>query len=151
MNTENTLFKKINDDTIAALKSGNKAEVTCLRCLIAKIKDATVNSGKDITDDTIYSCVDKIIKEIDQSIESFKSAGRTEAVDTLNAERFIISAYRPEQLTEDDVVTIIKDAIKSNGFSGRKDMGKVMKIVSPMTKNRADGKFVSSKVMELLG
>ena len=144
------LYDKIYNDMKDAMKAKDQPKVLLLRGLIASVKNATVNAGKEITDEAVLSAIKKNLKEIEQSIDSFYKAGRDYEVGKLNRDKQYLSSLLPKQLSEDELKPIIEAVVKDLGASTKKDMGRVMKEVMARTKGNADGKVVSKLVASVL-
>ena len=86
-----------------------------------------------------------------EAAEAFESGGRAEQAEAERAEATLIDAYLPEQVTDVELGSIVAAAIESTGAADVKEMGKVIGIVMPQVKGRADGKRVSTMVRERLG
>ena len=135
------LYDKIYNDMKEAMKAKDQQKVLLLRGLISAVKNATVNAGKEITDDAVLSAVKKNLKEIEQSIDSFYKAGRDSAVEKLNSDKLYLMELLPKQMSEDEVKQIVEAVVKDLGASTKKDMGRVMKEVMARVKGAADGKI----------
>ena len=146
----NNLYDKIYNDMKEAMKTKNQQKVLLLRGLISAVKNATVNAGKDITDDAVLSAVKKNLKEIEQSIDSFCKAGRDSEVENLNNDKCYLMELLPKQKSEDEVKPIVEAVVKDLGASTKKDMGRVMKEVMARINGAADGKTVSKLVSSVL-
>jgi len=144
------LQEKINNDLKQAMKNRDTVRVSCLRMVIADMKNKKIAKGKDLTDEDITSILQKQVKQHKDSIESFKTGNRQDLVDTETKELEIIQSYLPEQLGEDEITQIAKQTIEETAVSGRQDMGKVMGVLMPKLKGRADGKLTSRIVSDLL-
>ena len=148
----NTLYDKIYNDMKEAMKAKDQQLVLLLRGLIASVKNATVNAGKEITDDAVLSSVKKNLKEIEQSIDSFYKAGRDFEVGKLNNDKRYLMALLPKQMSEEELKAVIGEVLfeLGPGLHTKKEMGKVMKGVMAKTKGAADGKLVSKLVASVL-
>lgn len=146
----NNLYDKIYNDMKEAMKTKSQQKVLLLRGLISAVKNATVNAGKDITDDAVLSAVKKNLKEIEQSIDSFRKAGRDSEVENLNNDKCYLTELLPKQMSEDEVKPIVEAVVKDLGASTKKDMGRVMKEVMARIKGAADGKTISKLVSSVL-
>ena len=144
------LYDKIYNDMKEAMKAKDQQKVLLLRGLISAVKNATVNAGKEITNDVVLSAVKKNLKEIEQSIDSFYKAGRDFEVGKLNRDKMYLQGILPKQMSEDEVKPIVEAAVKDLGTSTKKDMGRVMKEVMARIKGAADGKTVSKLVSSFL-
>ena len=147
-----TLYDKIYNDMKEAMKAKDQQLVLLLRGLIASVKNATINAGKEITDDAVLSSVKKNLKEIEQSIDSFYKAGRDFEVGKLNNDKRYLMALLPKQMSEEELKSVIGEVLieLGPGLHTKKEMGKVMKGVMAKTKGAADGKLVSELVASVL-
>ena len=146
------LYDKIYNDMKEAMKAKDQQKVLLLRGLISAVKNATVNVGKEITDDAVLSAVKKNLKEIEQSIDSFYKAGRDFEVGKLNRDKMYLQGILPKQMSEDELKAVIGEVLieLGPGLHTKKEMGKVMKGVMAKTKGAADGKLVSKLVASVL-
>ena len=141
------LYDTIMTDMKEAMKSHDKETLSTLRFLKSAIDLFKINNKMDRTespnDDTVIEVVSKQVKTHKESIEEFKKAGRDDLVENLLKEVQILSKYLPEQLSEDEVRSKIDEVISSIEATSIKDMGKVMKELTPLFKGKADMKLVS--------
>ena len=148
------LYDTIMTDMKEAMKSHDKETLSTLRFLKSAIDLFKINNKMDRTespnDDTVIEVVSKQVKTHKESIEEFKKAGRDDLVENLLKEVQILSKYLPEQLSEDEVRSKIDEVISSVKASSIKDMGKVMKELTPLFKGKADMKLVNTIVKEKL-
>ena len=146
-----TLKEQIHDELTAAMKSGDKVRLATLRMLTA----AVVNREKDVlhelTDDEVREVAAREVKRRTESIEAFRQGNRADLVEKETAERAILEAYAPEQLSEADVDALIDEAIAATGAGSPKELGKVMGAVMAKAKGKVDGSVVQAKVRERLG
>lgn len=145
------VLEELLADIKTAMKAGERDQVTALRSLHAQIKDATVNVGKDVSDEMVGIIVGKAIKQRKDSIEQFQRADRNDLAEKEQREIDLFSKYQPEQLSEEEIASLAQKAIAESGATGKQDMGKVMKVLMPGVKGRADGKLVNQVVQRLLG
>ena len=136
----------IQADTVAALKAGEKIKVGALRMLTAAIVNKEKELRQELSNNEVRQVAAKEVKKRAESIEAFESAGRQELADKEEAEREILRAYAPEQLSEEQVDVLIEHAIASTGASGPQEMGKVMGAVMAGAKGKVDGSVVQAKV-----
>jgi uncharacterized protein YqeY len=138
-----TTAERLMNDIKAAMKAGEKERLVTLRSLHAQIKDATVNAGKEMTDDAVIAVVAKQLKQRADAAAQFKQAGREDLVANEEREMEILRAYQPAQLTEADVEALVVEAIAATGAATKKEMGKVMAALMPKVKGKADGAVVN--------
>ncbi|NOY63922.1 MAG: GatB/YqeY domain-containing protein [Nitrospirae bacterium] len=144
------LLESIEADLRESLKSANKTKVSVLRMIKASIKNREIDKGSPLTDEEIIEVLVSLVKQRRESIEEFRRAGRNDLVKQEEEELSILQSYMPEQLSEEELVNLIRAAIEEAGATSPRDMGKVMKLIMPRVKGRADGKVVNQKVREIL-
>ena len=144
------LFEELKKDMIDAMKAKDKDRLTVIRMLKAALEKERIDKKIEITDEVFISVLEKQVKMRNDSIEEFKKAGREELVEKTLGELEVLKKYLPEELSEDEVMGIINDAITKLEATTMKDMGKVMSEVSPKVKGRYDMKEVSSIIKSKL-
>jgi uncharacterized protein YqeY len=144
------LLDQLLDDIKTAMKSRAAEQLTALRMLHAQIKDATVNLGRETTDEAVAAVVAKAVKQRQDAIEQYRLGGRGELADKEQREIDWIRKYQPEQLDAATLEALVRAAIAESGAAGKQDLGKVMKALMPKVKGRADGKQVNEIVQRLL-
>jgi len=141
-----TLTAKI----VELMKVHDTVALTALRTLVSDIKNASISARKPVDDAMCIAVLDKAIKQKNETIEGYVKAGKTDRVDEEKKTLELYKQYMPSQMTEDEVVAEIEKAIDSTGAREQKDMGKVMKIITPIIKGRFDGKAASQLVIKAL-
>jgi uncharacterized protein YqeY len=149
--SDSNLKSEIQGQTQQALKAGDKLRVGTLRLLSAAIKNEEVELRHELSDDEVRDVAGKEVKKRTESIEAFDAAGRTELADKERAEREVLSAYAPAQLSEDAVDALVDEALAATGATSVKEMGKVMGFVMGKAKGQVDGGVVQQKVRAKLG
>jgi uncharacterized protein YqeY len=137
-------------DIKTAMKAGEGEAVMALRTLNAAIKDQTVNAGAEITDEAVVGVVGKAIKQRTDAIEQFQAAGRQDLVDKEQKQIDLYRKYQPQQLERSEIEALVRACIAESGAATKKEMGKVMALLMPKVKGRADGKLVNQVVLSLL-
>lgn len=145
------MLDKLLADIKTAMKAQDPDKLTALRMLNAQIKDATVNAGKDPTDEAVATIVAKAIKQRQDSVDQFKAAGRTDLADKEQREIELFRAYQPQQLGAAEIEALVRKVIAETGAAGKKDLGKVMQALMPQVKGKSDGKLVNQIVLAQLG
>lgn len=143
-------LEKLLADIKTAMKERNNDTLVPLRSLHAAIKDATTNAGKDPIDEAVTAVVAKMLKQLGDSLDQFKAAGRADLAAKAEHEIAIYRNYQPQQLDAAQIEALVREAIAETGATGKKEMGKVMQAVMAKAKGRADGKTVSGTVGKLL-
>ncbi|MBT3182734.1 MAG: GatB/YqeY domain-containing protein [Deltaproteobacteria bacterium] len=137
---------KIGDELKGAMKARDTGAVAGLRMILAAIQNREIEKRGDLDDDECVRVLSTLAKQRNESIDMYKKGGRDDLVQREAAELALIKSFLPAELSSDELARIVDDAIAESGASGPGDMGKVMKIVTPKTRGRADGKAVSELV-----
>ena len=140
--------EQIQADLTAAMKARDTEKRDALRLLTAAIKQVEVDQRKELSEEDVYTILQKEAKRREESITELENAGRDASSE--KAELTLIESYLPKQLDRAEIEAEARNAIAESGASTAKDTGNVMKILMPRLKNRADGKLVSEVVRELL-
>jgi uncharacterized protein YqeY len=144
------LKKQIQDAVISTMKSGDKERLAVVRLMTSAMKQIEVDERIELDDARIIAILDKMVKQRRESIAQFKTAGRDDLVKQESFEIDIIQEFLPQALSEEEVDTIVNQAIEQTGASSIKDMGKVMGLVRPQIIGRADMGEVSGRIKSLL-
>ena len=144
------LEERLLEDMKTGMKSGDKLAVETLRMLRSQIKNASIAKGEDLSEDDVIGVLSKEAKKRKESLALFKEGGRKDLVEKEQKELDLITSYLPEALSDDELLGIVQNAIDESGAEGLRDMGKVMGLVMPKVKGRADGKMVQELVEKKL-
>jgi len=147
---ESPLLQEILADIKAAMKAHDTVTLEVLRTLHSDIKNVAINAKKNVTDEVVLDVLAKSIKQRNESIEMLRKGGREESAQEEEKTLAVYQKYLPKQLTEDEVKALIEEIKAQVGAQGPKDMGKIMKELSPKTKGRFDGRRVSDLVKAAL-
>lgn len=139
------------EDMKIAMKSGDKVKLETIRMLRAQIKNANLNSKDLLPDADVLSIITKEVKRRKESIELYEKGGRDDLVKAESQELEILKSYLPAALTESEIDSIIDQAISQVHAGGIQDLGKVMGLIMPQVKGRADGKMIQERVRQKLG
>lgn len=142
---------KLAEDMKTAMKAKDAARLSTIRMVNSVIKNREIDQRRELSDDEVAAVISSSLKQRRDSIEQFKAGGRQDLVDKEEAEVVILMSYLPQQITEDEIRDIVKSAVAETSATSAKDMGKVMKVIMPKTKGKADGALVNKVVKELLG
>jgi uncharacterized protein YqeY len=118
--------------------------------VVAAAYNAQKQAGRELTDDEVLTVLAREVKTRRESVEAFTAGGRPEAAAKEQVEIAIISAYLPEQLGADELARLVAQSVDESGATSPRDMGKVMAVLMPRIKGRADGKQVSALVAQEL-
>ena len=137
------LKAKIIEDMKQCMREQNKAKLQAIRLITAAIKQKEVDERIELVDNDVLVILDKMIKQRRESVRQYELANRQDLVAQESFEIDLIQTYLPAALSEDEITTLIQDAIKQVGAAGIQDMGKVMAILKAQVQGRADMGFVS--------
>jgi uncharacterized protein len=140
-----SLLEQIQADVRDAMKAGEKQRVHALRLVVNELQKAAKENGGDELE-----VLQRERKRRFEAAEAYRDGGRTDLAEAEEQEAELIAGYMPEQLSDEELTAIVGDAVAESGATSPKEMGKVMALVMPQVKGRADGKRVSNAVKELL-
>jgi hypothetical protein len=146
-----SLKGKITDDMKSAMKAGEKDRLKAVRLILAAIKQIEVDTRSELDDTAVLSVLDKMVKQRRDSVEQFQKGGRDDLVNIELAEIAVIETYLPEQLSDEELDTLINEVISATGAESIRDMGKVMGQIKSKAAGRADMGAVGAKVKARLG
>jgi uncharacterized protein YqeY len=145
-----TLKERLRSDLTAAIRDRDKIRSGTIRMVLTAITEAEVAGSQavELSDQQVLDVVIREAKKRREAEAAYANAGRAELAEKERAESDVLGDYLPQQLTEQEVATIVADAIASTGAAelGMRGMGKVMAQVTPQTKGRADGSVVAAEV-----
>jgi uncharacterized protein len=139
------VLDQVQDDVKTALKAGERERVHALRLIAAELQKAAKEGGADEVE-----VLQRERKRRLEAAEAYREGGRADAAEAEEREAEIIAAYMPAQISDEELSALVGDAVAETGASSPQDMGKVMSLVMPQVKGRADGKRVSAAVREKL-
>ena len=144
------LKQRIQDDMKSAMKASEKRRLGTIRLILAAIKQREVDERIEMDDDQVLLILDKMTKQRRDSIAQFEQAGRTDLAEQEAFEIEVLKEYMPEGLSEDEIISLVKEAIATSGAESIRDMGKVMGQLKPKVQGRADMGAVSALVKQQL-
>ena len=152
------LKEKIQEGLKGSVKKKEELKTSVLRLLSAAIlnkeKEKRFKSGEEkdaqLTDEEIVGVISSEAKKRKEAIAGYEKGNRKELAEKEKEELEILQQYLPEQLSEEEIKKLVKEAIEKTGAKEIKDMGKVMQELAPQIKGKADGALVSKIVRELL-
>ena len=145
------LKSQIQSEMKTAMKSGDKRRLGVIRLILAAIKQREVDERIELDDTQVLVVLDKMVKQRRDSITQYEGAGRMELAEQEAFEIDVIKAFLPEALSEEEVLSLVKEAVASTGASSIRDMGKVMGLLKPKIQGRADMGMVSAIVKQQIG
>ena len=144
------LKEQLVADYKEAMKNKEKERLAVIRMVRGAIRQQEIDGQKELGEEDVIAVISKEVKMRRDSIEEFQKGGREDLVEKTQAEIDVLLPYLPAQLSEDEVRELVKAAVEQTGAATPKDMGKVMGVLMPKVKGRADGKMVNTIVKSFL-
>ena len=145
-----SLKEQINTEIKEAMKAKENAKRDALRLLSSAFKQIEVDERKDLTDDDVIKIIQKQIKQRNDSITQYQTAGRDDLIEKELSEISFYEPYLPKQLSDEELTTAIKAIITQVEATTMKDIGKVMGIASKELAGKVDGKRINECAKALL-
>ena len=145
-----TLKERLNDDMKTAMKQKEESRLAAIRQIRGAVKNKEIELMRELKDEDIFKVIGTLIKQHKESIEMFEKGGRIELMQKEQAEMAVLESYVPQQMSDDEVRALVREAIQAVGATSAKEIGAVMKYVMPKTQGRADGKLINQFVKEAL-
>src|SRR4051794_2490165 len=149
-----SLKDRLRTDLTAAIRGRDKVRAGTIRMVLSAISEAEVagSAAVELSDQQVLDVVIREAKKRREAEEAYAAAGRAELADKERAEAAVLTDYLPRPLSSEEVAAIVRDAIEGTGAAelGPKGIGKVMGVVTPQTKGRADGGAVAAEVRRQL-
>jgi uncharacterized protein YqeY len=144
------LSERIDSEMKTAARAQDKRRLGTLRLLKSAMKYREIETGKALEDADVIQVVGTLIKQRRDSAAQYTAGGRPELAQNENEEIAILEAFLPRQLTDDELSSMVQEAIAASGAKGPKEMGGVMKAMMPKVAGKAEGKRVSDAVKAAL-
>ena len=145
-----SLKETLMQDLKTAMKTKDKRAKDTITMVRAAIKQKEVDERVELDDEGVLKVLSKEIKERRGSIEEFEKAGRDDLVESTKAEIDVLMKYMPEQLSEEELEKLVRQVMEENNITEKKQMGLLMKNITPKVQGRADGKAVNAIVNRIL-
>ncbi len=142
--------EKILNDLKEAMKNKDKEKLAVIRMIKGAMQMEELNLKRECTDDEMIGIISKQIKTRKESMVEFEKAGRTDLMEQTQKEIDFLNTYMPEQLSEEEILKEIDQAFQEVNPSSVKDMGKLMGLLTPKLKGKADMSWVSKTIREKL-
>jgi uncharacterized protein len=145
-----TLIARIEVELKDAMKERDGTRRDALRLILSALRSAEKELQRPLSGDEELQVLQRERKRRIEAIEAYEAAGRDEQAEKEEDELEVLEEFMPEPLSEDELETIVDDAIAENGATSLRDLGRVMADVMPQVAGRADGSAVSQLVREKL-
>lgn len=144
------MYDKIKNDIITFMKEKDIIKVQTLRGIKGDVDLEHINKKVDITDELVIDMLSRGIKTRKESISEFEKGNRVDLIDKTNYEISFLQEYLPKQLTREELETILEQVFQKVNPTSSKDMGLIMKELTPLVKGKCDMKEVSTLIKEKL-
>jgi uncharacterized protein len=146
-----SLLERLNNDMKQAMKNKEKDRLTTIRMVKASLQNEAIKFGKqELSEEEELTVLSREVKQRKDSLQEFEKAGRQDLVEKIQTELKHVEVYMPQQLSEEEVTAIVKEAIAETGAASKADMGRVMAVLMPKVKGKADGSLVNKLVQQHL-
>lgn len=150
MPTDTPLKSRIQDDMKAAMRAKEKARLSTIRMLLAAVKQREIDEQITLNNEQILTVLEKMIKQRRDSIKQYEQADRPELADIEKTEIVVLQDYMPEQMSLDEITSIIAKVVADTGANGPRDIGKVMGAIKPLVQGKADMGTISQQIKATL-
>jgi uncharacterized protein YqeY len=145
-----SLKDQLNESMKTAMKARDTLRLSAVRMVRSMIKNREIDSKVEMDDQGIIEVISTLAKQRRESIKMYQEGNRPDLVAQEEAELAILLEFLPAQLSASEISELVDRIIAETGAQGAKDMGKVMKMLAPLTAGKADGKTVSETVKQKL-
>ena len=145
-----TILERLNSDMKDAMKAKDSFSLSVIRMAKGAIQLEAINKKKELSDDDMVSVISKQIKMRKDSIAEFEKGDRKDLIEQNLKEIDILNKYMPEQLSNEEIIKIIDDVFNTINPTSPKDIGLIMKEISPKLKGKADMGYDNGIIKEKL-
>ena len=145
-----TLKEQLENAMKAAMKARDNLRLSSIRMVRAAIKNREIDTRSELDDQAVIDVITNLVKQRRDSIRMYREGNRLELAEKEELEMAVLLEFLPTQLSLEEIESLIRKTILDLEATGAKDMGRIMKAVSPLTAGKADGKLVSDVVRRLL-
>ena len=145
-----SLRDRLDSELKAAIRSNDSARKDALRMVLAAVQRVEKEGKHTLSDEEMIATMARELKVRRESVDAFRGGGREDLVAKEEAAIAVVTEFMPQPLTDAELRAMVEQAIVESGAATPRDMGKVMGLLSPRTRGRADGKVVSTMVTQAL-
>jgi uncharacterized protein YqeY len=145
-----SLKEQLNESMKTAMKARDNLRLSAVRMVRSAIKNREIDSKMELNDQGIIEVISTLAKQRRESIRMYQEGNRPDLVEKEESELAVMLEFLPAQLSTEEIGALIDQIIEETGAQGAKDMGRVMKMLTPLTAGKADGKTVSDAVKQKL-
>jgi uncharacterized protein YqeY len=146
------LKERLRSDLTEAIRSRDELTASTIRLALTAITTEEVagKTARELSDDEVVTVLTREAKKRREAAEAYDDVSRPDRAERERAEGEVLAAYLPQQLTDDELATLVADAVAETGAEGPRAMGQVMKVLGPRTAGRAEGGRVAAAVRAAL-
>jgi uncharacterized protein YqeY len=144
------LAQRLQAELKTAMRDRDELRRDTLRMVLAAAQNAEKQARRPLSDEELLGVFTREVKTRRESVEAYEKADRPDLAAKERAEIELLSGFLPAALDEEELRTMVRDAIAESGATSARDLGRVMALLSPRTRNRADGRQVSAMVAQEL-
>ena len=145
-----SLKDQLNESMKTAMKARDNLRLSAVRMVRSTIQNREIDSKIELDDQGIIEVISTLVKQRRESIRMYREGNRPDLVEKEESELAVLLEFLPAQLSSEEISDLIDRIIAETGAQGAKDMGRVMKVLAPLTAGKADGKAVSDAVKQKL-
>lgn len=145
------LKERLLEDLKRAMKDKDRSALNAIRMITNDIKNKEIELRRELDDGEIAQLISAQVRKRQEAIEQFRQGGRMDLVEEENKQVELLKSYLPQPLSEEELSKMIDEAIEEAGATSPRDLGKVMRLIMPRVRGRADGKTVNQMVRRKLG
>ena len=151
MGEQQTLPQRLEADLKEAMRAGDRTARDTIRFVLAAVKNAEIDRGGPLSDAEAVAVLQKQVKQRQESIDQFRSAGRADLVEREEAQLNVVRRYLPAELSDAEVEELARSVVAEVGATSVKDLGRVMPVLIQRAAGRADGRRLSAAARAALG
>jgi hypothetical protein len=141
-----SLSQQLNEAMKEAMRAKDSLRLNTIRQIRTSVKNKEIDDRRELSDQEIIGVISTLVKQRKESAQLYREGDRPDLAEKEEQEMAVLQEFLPAQLGEEEIRSIIEEAIAETGAASMKDMGKVMKVVTGRTLGRADGRLVSDLV-----
>jgi len=145
-----SLKDQLNESMKTAMKARDDLRLSAVRMVRSVVKNREIDQKKELDDQEIIEVISTLVKQRRESIRMYREGNRPDLVEKEEAELEILLGFLPAQLGSAEIEALVDKVIAETGAQGARDMGRVMKVLTPLTAGKADGRTVSDTVKQKL-
>ena len=145
-----SLKDQLDETMKTAMKARDDLRLSAVRMVLSLVKNREIEQKKELNDQEIIESISTLVKQRRESIRMYREGGRPDLVEKEEAELEVLLGFLPVQLSNSEIEALVDRIISETGAQGARDMGRVMKALTPLTAGKADGKSVSDTVKQKL-